>query len=352
MEQEKIGAFIKNRRKEKGLTQVELAEKLGVTDRSISKWENGKCMPDYSLFKSLCEELDITINELLSGEKISEEEYRKKLEENIISTFKHEEELRMKKQKIHRIIKLIIIIILIWFGYKFFLSSMIWKNLETFSRQQDYPYKGNISKITIRGNDNANEIFYDTIKFEVPEEFKHITDKAVSYYVSDSCEVYEKNRVSPSESDASLLICNNTSIDLNNYNSGNLQLPIVTDKYKLMEKYNIKDEIDLLKFYEQNKNFSPNIFTKSSDIKINYLARNYANLILPNYNKFYFLEGDIKGFLIDYEFKSKDNNRRFWNARFLINDTLYGMAFYNNNENYFTEEKVEELLSSIKELDK
>ncbi len=84
MNQEKIGKFIARCRKEKGLTQQELAEKLGVTDRSVSKWENGRCLPDLSLFNLLCQELGITINELLSGEKINKGHYQEKLEENIV----------------------------------------------------------------------------------------------------------------------------------------------------------------------------------------------------------------------------------------------------------------------------
>lgn len=86
MNQEKIGKFISENRKRKKLTQLELAEKLGVTDRTISNWENGKNMPDLSLFKPLCDILDITINELMSGEKLSNKEYNEKLEENIINT--------------------------------------------------------------------------------------------------------------------------------------------------------------------------------------------------------------------------------------------------------------------------
>lgn len=69
MNQEKIGKFIMNARKNKGLTQSELASILGVTDRSVSNWENGKCMPDISLFKPLCEELGISVNDLLNGEE-------------------------------------------------------------------------------------------------------------------------------------------------------------------------------------------------------------------------------------------------------------------------------------------
>lgn len=86
MNQEKIGKFIKTLRKEKKLTQSELATKLEVTDKSISNWENGKNMPDLSLFKPLCEILGITINDLISGEKLNKDNYQEKFEENIINT--------------------------------------------------------------------------------------------------------------------------------------------------------------------------------------------------------------------------------------------------------------------------
>lgn len=83
MNQEKIGKFIANLRKEKNMTQQELAKKLGVTDRAISKWENGRGLPDYSLLQDLCDTLSISINELFSGEKISKEDYKTKVEENM-----------------------------------------------------------------------------------------------------------------------------------------------------------------------------------------------------------------------------------------------------------------------------
>lgn len=86
MNQERIGKFIAVCRKEKKITQSELAEKLGVTDRSVSNWETGKNMPDLSLFKPLCEILGITINELLSGERLDKEKYQEKFEENIVNT--------------------------------------------------------------------------------------------------------------------------------------------------------------------------------------------------------------------------------------------------------------------------
>ena len=78
MDQMKIGRFIAVRRKDNGWTQNQLAEKLGVTDKAVSKWENGKSMPDISLFLPLCELLQITLNELLSGEFISDENLKTK----------------------------------------------------------------------------------------------------------------------------------------------------------------------------------------------------------------------------------------------------------------------------------
>ncbi len=86
MNQEKIGKFIASCRKQKNITQQELAEKLGVSDRTIGNWENGRNMPDLSLFKPLCKELNISLNDFLSGEKVSKGEYQERLEENIINT--------------------------------------------------------------------------------------------------------------------------------------------------------------------------------------------------------------------------------------------------------------------------
>ena len=85
MDQKQTGRFIAERRRELGLTQKELAEKLGITDRAVSKWENGRCMPDLSLLRPLSAILKVGINDLLSGEINSERDYRRKSEEHLIS---------------------------------------------------------------------------------------------------------------------------------------------------------------------------------------------------------------------------------------------------------------------------
>lgn len=84
MELEKIGKFIKQKRKEKNLTQIELAQKLEVSEKTISKWECGNGFPEATLVLPLCKILNISANELLSGEKLTEKEYKEKAEENIV----------------------------------------------------------------------------------------------------------------------------------------------------------------------------------------------------------------------------------------------------------------------------
>ena len=92
MDQIKIGKFIAECRKKKNLTQMQLAEKLNITDRAISKWENGKSMPDSGIMLDLCKELDISVNELLSGEVLEMNNYNEKAEQNLLEIKKAKEE--------------------------------------------------------------------------------------------------------------------------------------------------------------------------------------------------------------------------------------------------------------------
>ncbi len=91
MNQVKIGKFIASKRKEQGLTQLQLAEKLCITDRAVSKWETGKSLPDTFLMPELCKLLKITINDLLCGEVVSVENYNEKAEKALLEMVKKEE---------------------------------------------------------------------------------------------------------------------------------------------------------------------------------------------------------------------------------------------------------------------
>lgn len=104
MDQIKIGKFIAKCRKKNNLTQMQLAEKLNITDRAISKWENGKSMPDSSVMIDLCNELKISVNELLSGEEIKMDNYNEKAEENLLKMAKEEEVQNRKMMMYEKVI--------------------------------------------------------------------------------------------------------------------------------------------------------------------------------------------------------------------------------------------------------
>ena len=92
MNQIQIGRFIAASRKAQGLTQRQLADKLGISDKTVSKWERGKGLPEVGLMLPLCASLDITVNDLLSGERVSDANYQKKAEKNMMDLMKENEE--------------------------------------------------------------------------------------------------------------------------------------------------------------------------------------------------------------------------------------------------------------------
>jgi transcriptional regulator with XRE-family HTH domain/DNA-directed RNA polymerase subunit RPC12/RpoP len=96
MDQIKIGKFIAGERRNKGYTQRQLADILRISDKTVSKWECGNGFPEVSLLLPLCEALEISVNELLAGERVSEEEYRKKAEENMVNLVKEAQESKKK----------------------------------------------------------------------------------------------------------------------------------------------------------------------------------------------------------------------------------------------------------------
>ena len=92
MDQIKIGRFIADKRKEQGLTQLQLADKLGITDRAVSKWETGRSLPDASIMLDLCAILKITVNDLLNGEVVSMENYNEQTERTLLEMVKQKED--------------------------------------------------------------------------------------------------------------------------------------------------------------------------------------------------------------------------------------------------------------------
>lgn len=135
MDQIKIGKFIAELRKEQNLTQKELAEKLNLSDKTVSKWECGKGLPDNSIMITLCDLMDISVNELLSGERLSTVDYNKKAEENIINLIQ-ESTKTQEKQKWDALIKIVgeLSLVLIMF-----FSFLTFGGIDTLYRFFDIP---------------------------------------------------------------------------------------------------------------------------------------------------------------------------------------------------------------------
>ena len=103
-----IGRYIARKRKEQNLTQEQLSEQLGVSNKTISKWENGKCMPDYSLIQKLCEALDVTLPELMDGEDAAENSVRVYDDEQILDLLRRTQELARQKNILYGLVLIVL----------------------------------------------------------------------------------------------------------------------------------------------------------------------------------------------------------------------------------------------------
>lgn len=116
MNQIKIGKFISEKRKLKNLTQSQLAEKLNITDRAVSKWETGKSMPDASIMLQLCDILEITVNDLLNGEVVSMSNYDQKYEQTLLEMVKQKQDSDRKMLSLEWVIGILSVIIILSFS--------------------------------------------------------------------------------------------------------------------------------------------------------------------------------------------------------------------------------------------
>ena len=107
MNQIAIGNFIEKKRKEQNLTQAQLAEKLGVSNKTVSKWENGKCMPDYGVIQPLCTELGVTVSELMDGEEQAQDSIRAYDDEQILDLIKRTQALESQRETLGGILLIV-----------------------------------------------------------------------------------------------------------------------------------------------------------------------------------------------------------------------------------------------------
>ena len=108
MNQTAIGGYIARKRKEQNLTQEQLAQQLGVSNKTISKWENGKCMPDYSIIQRLCDAIRVTLPELMDGEDAAEDSVRVYNDEQILTLLRRTQELERQKGALYGLVLVVL----------------------------------------------------------------------------------------------------------------------------------------------------------------------------------------------------------------------------------------------------
>ena len=307
MNQERIGKFIKTTRKENNLTQEELASKLRLSNRTISKWENGVCLPDYGIMKELCEILGISINEFFSGEKHGNDDKQEKFEEDIMKTIK-------QNNRFKKIIKIIIfvlcgVLLVGYFGYKIALYNRL--RIAEFQDMMSQVKEINFIHEKVSNTVEPNTIYNDTdhddeykqenIKFRIPEGYtltKNIDEGAELF-----CDTYIKKGKEGVE--GSIKLCASYGAHINiDLNSDPLDY---RDVDRLLKKYDIHNIVDLIKYYEKNRTVS--IFSSIDRIKmLGIIANN--DIINSNSSvlNIHTLTGNLYGYYIELDVTKEEKD--------------------------------------------
>lgn len=189
MTDNKTGAFIASLRKEKGLTQVQLAEKLNVTDKAISRWETGKGLPEASLLIPLASTLGITVNELLTGEKISEETFSQKSDNNLVNAVQRTEKA-VKQGKLTKLFLIIAVIVCVLSISLLVKNAIESENTVTYTGTFDTKNRIAVMKMLLDSNEQTHFFTENTVctdyqieldsdgniikaEFTMNDEFKH-----------------------------------------------------------------------------------------------------------------------------------------------------------------------------------
>lgn len=384
MEQEKIGKFISELRKQKKLTQEELAARLSVSSKTVSRWETGSNMPDYSLLPLLSEILGVSINDLLSGEISSKENYQSNFEKNVINTIdKIEKKNKKAKKSIIITITVLILAIFIgtYFGYK--AIYLYYYSNDKYTVAKYINFKENLKEVLESNTTdliiNARKLADDeyvtqgNIKFIDSFNYKAGLEK----YMEEQDKMWEVLKkyegildwVSSSPSYEGYTYTNefeDTFImtNSNNYSNdstgvaplfGNAGITLADKKIseKEVEKFNaekhFKTYVELYKYIVESQTAN-NLFMNINKIKENYMIESAVNYLYygPNggrINKITNIKGDLEGEIIEFAFAS-DSELIVKMVRIYKNDTIYGF-FFRSNRDYFSDELVKEFLETL-----
>ena len=351
MDQEKIGKFIAELRKEKNLTQEELATKLGITKNAVSKWERGLSMMDVSLFKPVCEILDISIIELLNGEKIKDDDINNKTEDTIKNTIEYSNK-KIKNSRIKNIIATLIVIIILCIGV-FFGYKLVLLNKYTLKRPDNVSeiVKGlrNTREIKIYKRSIASEEYFKIENFKIKNI---ISDYSLTNSVLTSSPVrsyvYKNNTstITFSVIDESFQIHNSFAADdVDFYGESNYKInpKIFTsaDRKYFLLKNDINNEIDFYKYVADNYYLENNIFMNKREMMENYAFNLFVSITVPKIDEFIIIKGDYQGYI----WKIKNNNKQIIQVTILRDNKSY--SFIANDTRLMDDNYLIDLLGTI-----
>ena len=280
MDQEKIGKYIFNKRKEKNMTQQDLASKLGVTDKAISKWERGIGLPDISYLESLSDILGISILELLRGEDMNKNMDNK----DIIESFKYGSILT--KNKIKLIINTLLITIILFISFLVLFLNI--KNIIYLNKEYDNYVSENIYdldsyyNVILNNQGKYSDLDYEEIKNYVNNGKNIYNDKTKKYLLKEKVKVKDYEEFD------------------NNYGADLIKNSISSTKiYNILLKYDLSKIDNMInyakyadKFIESLRNMSDKI-NKKLDYNINYSEINLGSIMDNEYGKEELLLKDI-----------------------------------------------------------
>lgn len=351
MNQIKIGKFIAKCRKEKELTQQELADKLGVTDKAISKWENGRCLMDISLLKPLSECLDISVIELINGEKILSEDVSVKSSEAVEKTIIYAKR-KIKKSRI-RIISVVslICIFLIFLSYKgslLYFYNVPRSNIDEIVDDLKFKDTMTIYKKTIDEDE-----YFITDEFKIRNVFSNFEEVErvnemwpYQFILKDSNDKTigsitfgppYNSLVEIFGSEDTVIMGgmdqNTWPIDIGQFDSA--------DRKDFLLQNDINDDIDFLKYIGENCYIKNNIFTSPKIMKKNYAINLFTSIAIPDVDSLTLINGDYDGYIYNLEV----NNKKIREVHILRNDRNYAFSFI--GKDFTSDEYIYELLSTL-----
>lgn len=351
MNQEKIGKFISELRKEKNLTQEELASKLGITKNAVSKWERGLSMMDVSLLKPVCDILEISIVELLNGERIKQDDLKIKTDDTLKNTIEYSNK-QIKNSRIKSIILTSLVIAImcvgLFFGYK-----LVLLNKYTLKKPDNVEeiVKGlkNQKEIKIYKRTLSNDEYFEIENLKIRNDFK---DFELSNTVGENMAIrtytYKNSNsgITISIGDDSLALNNtfgaeevtffgdeNSKIDPDAFNSA--------DRKFFLLKNDINNEIDFYKYVAENYYKNNNIFMDKRTMMENYAFNLFTSISVPKVDEFIIIKGDYQGYI----FKIIKDDEQVTQITLLRDGKSYG--FLTNDQRFKDENYLIDLIGTI-----